>query len=96
MLNSMFISAIGYQARVITSGVLMCFIAALSVAIIVLVLLQKGSGDGVSAVTGNRGFGNDSEVGAGKKNLRITTIVLGCVLAVLAIIFFVFVPTAQV
>ena len=89
------LSAISYNARVITSGVLMCIIAALSVALIVLVLLQKGSGDGVSAVTGNRGFANDSEVGAGKKTLRTVTIILGAVLAVLAVIFFVFVPTVQ-
>ena len=82
------------DARTIASGILMCIVAALSVALIVLVLLQKGSGDGVSAITGNRGFDNDSEIGAGKKKLRLLTIIFSVILAVVAIVFFAIVPTA--
>ena len=85
---------LGYnsQAATIASGILMCIVAALSVAIIVLVLLQRGSGDGVSAVTGNSGYGNDSEVDSNRKTLRLVTIILSSILAVVAIVFFIIVP----
>lgn len=85
---------IDYNASNIASGILMCIVAVLSIAIIVLVLLQKGSGDGVSAITGNSGYENDSEVGTGRKRLRLLTIILGAVLAVIAIIFFAIAPTS--
>ena len=87
------------ESRIIAAGVLMCVIALLSIALIVLVLLQRGSGDSVSAITG----GNNSESffsktkGGGKQRLlRILTIAFSVAIAVLAIAFFHVAPISAV
>lgn len=92
---TIFASLSAYESRVIASGVLMCVIALLSIALIVLVLLQRGSGDGVSAITGSNteSFFSKSKGGAKQRILRILTISFSVGLAVLAIIFFCITPT---
>lgn len=88
------ISAIPYKVRAITAGVLMCVMAVLSIAIIVVVLMQKSNQDDISSITGGSSdtyFNKNKEMST-EKRLKIATIVMGCVLAVLAIVFFIIAP----
>lgn len=88
------ISAITYKARAITAGVLMCVMAVLSIAIIVVVLMQKSNQDDISSITGGSSdtyFNKNKEMST-EKRLKIATIVMGCVLAVIAIVFFIIAP----
>jgi len=82
------------QARTVAAGVLMCVIALLSIALIVLVLMQRGSGDSVSAITGgnSESFFSKSKGGSKQRILRILTIAFSVAIAVLAIVFFAIVP----
>lgn len=93
--NLVLASLSAYDSRVIASGVLMCVIAVLSIALIVLVLLQRGSGDSVSAITGgnSESFFSKSKGGSKQRILRILTIAFSIALAVLAVVFFVVAPT---
>ena len=96
MLGSMFLAAISYDSRVIACGVMMCVIALLSIALIVLVLLQRGSGDSVSAITGgnnSESFFSKSKGGSRQRLLRILTIAFSVAIAILAIVFFTLAPT---
>lgn len=96
MIGSLVLASLNaYDSRVIACGVLMCVIAVLSIALIVLVLLQRGSGDGVSAITGanTESFFSKSKGGSRQRLLRILTIAFSVALAVLAIIFFSIAPT---
>lgn len=90
------LSAITSQARILSSSIIMCFIGALSIAIVVVVLLQRGSENGSSAITGANTESFFSKNKANRKDtlLRILTIVFACLIAVLAIIFFILAPTA--
>ena len=87
------------ESRVIASGVLMCVIALLSIALIVLVLLQRGSGDSVSAITGSNNsesFFSKTKGGGKQRLLRILTIAFAVAIAVLAVVFFIVAPLSTV
>jgi protein translocase SecG subunit len=86
------------DARIIASGVIMCVIAALSIALVVLVLLQRGSGDSVSAITGgnSESFFSKTKGGGKQRILRILTIAFAVAIAVLAIVFFLVAPTTAI
>ncbi len=84
------------ESRIIASGVLMCLVALLSIALVVVVLMQKGISGNVNAITGgneesffSRNKGNRKE-----RLLRILTVAFGCALAVLAVVFFIVAPVA--
>lgn len=84
-----------HDSSVIASGVLMCVIAALSIALIVMVLLQRGSGDSVSAITGSsnsESFFSKTKGGGKQRKLRILTIAFAVAIAVLAVVFFIVAP----
>lgn len=93
--NLILASLTAYESRVIACGVLMCVIAALSIALIVLVLLQRGSGDNVNAITGgsnSESFFVKTKGGRKQRILRILTIAFSVAIAVLAIVFFAVAP----
>lgn len=95
-LNSL-IAEITYKARAITSGVLMCIMAVLSIAIIVVVLMQKSNQDDISSITGGSSdtyFNKNKEMST-EKRLKLATIIMGSILAVIAIIFFIIAPGAS-
>lgn len=96
-LNSL-IAEISYatstEARAIIAGVLMCIMALLSIAIIVVVLMQKSNQDDISSITGGSSdtyFNKNKEMSA-EKRLKLATIIMGSILAVIAIVFFLIVP----
>ena len=94
MLGNLVLAAMEFKPRVIASGVLMCLIALLSIGLIVLVLLQRGSGDSVSAITGgnSENFFSKTKGGGKQRILRILTIAFSIAIAVLAIVFFIVAP----
>ena len=96
MIGSMIIASMtANEVKSIVAGVLMCIIAALSIALIVLVLLQRGTGDNVSAITGGsnkENFFAKTKGGSKQRTLRLLTIIFSSVIAVLAIVFFAIVP----
>lgn len=92
MLNSMLISAINdYGPIRIVQSVLVILMAVLAVAIIVIVLMQKGTSDNIGAIGGGE---TDSYMGKNKgqnkeRALKIATAVIGGVMVVVAIVYFV-------
>lgn len=89
------ISAYDYKAATIACGVLMCIMAALAIAIGVVVLMQKSNQNDITGITGGSAdtyYNRNKEMSKDKK-LKIATIVLSVVLAVIAIVFFIVAPT---
>lgn len=85
-----------FTAAEIASGVLMCVLALVSVALIVVTLLQKSNQDDVSAITGGSSsdtYYNKNKEMSKEKKLKIATIVLACILVASAIAFFCFAPS---
>ena len=89
------ISAYDFNAATIACGVLMCVMAALAIAICVVVLMQKSNQNDITSITGGSAdtYYNRNKEMSKEKKLKITTIVLSVVLAVIAIVFFIIAPT---
>lgn len=84
------------EVKTIICGVLMCVLAVVAIALIVLVLIQKSNPDDMSALTGSSSetYYNKSKEMTTEKKLKIATIVLSCIMVVSAIVFFIISPTA--
>ncbi|NCA68324.1 MAG: preprotein translocase subunit SecG [Clostridia bacterium] len=93
---NLLLMAITHNARTIASGVLMVLTVAMSILLVIIILMQKGNTNDVGAITGG-----NSETYYGKNKarnvdsrLKILTIILGILVAVIAIVFFIIAPTA--
>lgn len=84
-----------FTAAQIASGALMCVLALVSIALIIVTLMQKSNQDDVSALTGSSSdtYYNKNKEMSKEKKLKIATIVLACILVVSAIAFFLFAPS---
>ncbi len=91
---ALLLAAITTNARTIISGVILCVVVVLSIAETVIVLMQKSDQANVSAISGvqesfygkNKGRTLDSK-------LKLWTIIIGALIAVLCIVFFIVAPT---
>ncbi len=95
MLN-IFLMAITYNARTIAAGILMILTVVCSIALIIMILMQKGNTNDVGAITGGK---SESYYGKNKartidSRLKVGTIVLGILVAIIAIVFFIIAPIA--
>ena len=84
------VNTISSKARHIMTNVFTLIMAIVSIAIIIVVLLQESETGGVSAISGGS---NDSFYGKNKKRskeqiLKIVTLALGAFMLVLSIVFF--------
>ena len=90
------ISAITADARRVISEVLIILMTVISIAIIVVVMMQEGETGGVSAISGGS---NDTYYGKNKGRskeqvLKRLTLILGAVMLVLSVVFFIIKPVA--
>ena len=90
------ISAITADARRVISEVLIILMTVISIAIIVIVMMQEGETGGVSAISGGS---NDTYYGKNKGRsreqiLKRLTLILGAVMLVLSVVSFTIKPTA--
>lgn len=88
------LSAYNYRAATIACGVLMCVLAVVAIALIVITLMQKSTDGEVTSLTGGSSdtyYNKNKEMDKDKK-LKIATIVLAAVLVVSAIVFFIVAP----
>lgn len=92
MLNAlMLMAAVGdYTPINIIQNILVILMVLLSIAVIVVVLMQKGTSDNIGVIGGE----TDSYMGKNKgpnkeRTLKIVTAILGAIIVVLAIVYFV-------
>ena len=96
MLDYTLMAAIDPNVRTIISNILIILMAVISVAIIVVVMMQEGETGGVSAISGGS---NDTFYGKNKGRskeqiLKRLTLILGAVMLVISVVFFIIKPTA--
>lgn len=89
MLNFL-IAASSYEARKLAADILTVIMAILSLAIIVVVMMQESETGGVSAISGGS---NDSFYGKNKKRskaqiLKIVTLSIGLLMLIISVVFF--------
>ena len=80
------------EVRTAVCSTFICLMAVAAIALIVVILMQKGNQDNISAISG--GASNDTFFGKNKNRskegkLKIATIVLGILLVIFSIIYFV-------
>ncbi len=90
------IGAISREARGVVANVLIVLMTVISIAIIVIVMMQEGETGGVSAISGGS---SDTFYGKNKGHskeqiLKRMTLILGAVMLVISVIFFIIKPTA--
>jgi len=90
MLDSI-ISAITKEARDVITTVFIILMAVISIAIIVIVMMQEGETGGVSAISGGSSdtFYGKNKARSKEQILKRITLILGAVMLVLSVIFFV-------
>ena len=88
------IGAITKQAREVIANVLIILMTVLSVAIIVIVLMQEGESGGVSAISGGSSdtFYGKNKGRSKEQILKRVTLILGAVMLVVSVVFFVVKP----
>ena len=84
------LSAIDSDARRVVSEVMIILMTVISIALIVVVMMQEGETGGVSAISGGS---NDTYYGKNKGRskeqiLKRLTLILGAVMLVLSVVFF--------
>ena len=94
MLDYILMAAIDPNARTVIANVLIILMALISIAIIVVVMMQEGETGGVSAISGSN---NDTFFGKNKGRtkeqiLKRITLILGAVMLVLSVVFFLVKP----
>ena len=94
MLDYILMAAIDPNARTVIANVLIILMAVISIAIIVVVMMQEGETGGVSAISGSN---NDTFFGKNKGRtkeqiLKRITLILGAVMLVLSVVFFLVKP----
>ena len=95
--NMMFLAenlnpSIPKEVRTAVCSTFICLMAVAALALIVVVMMQKGNQDNISAISG--GANNDTFFGKNKGRsregkLKIATIVIGILLVIFSIIYFV-------
>ena len=88
--------AIERDARVTISNILIILMTVISIAIIVVVMMQEGETGGVSAISGNNSdtFYGKNKGQSKEQILKRITLILGAVMLVLSVVFFLVKPTA--
>lgn len=88
--------AITFNARTIASGVMMIVSVVISIALIVLILMQKGNTSNVGAITGGNSetYYGKNKARTADSRLKLGTTILGITLGVIAIVFFIVAPLA--
>jgi len=95
MLDYMLMAAIDPNVRTIISNILIILMSVISVAIIVIVLMQESETGGMSAITGNSNDSVTSKEKTGittEQKLKRATLILGAVMLVLSVVFFIVKP----
>ncbi len=90
------LSAINADARRVVSEVMIILMTVISIAIIVIVMMQEGETGGVSAISGGSSdtFYGKNKAHSKEQILKRLTLILGAVMLVLSVIFFIVKPTA--
>ncbi len=91
MLNSvmMLLSAVDdYTGIIIFKDILVVLMVLLAIAIIVIILMQKGTNDNIGVIGGDTYMGKNKGQNKEKK-LKLATSIIGGIIVVLAIIYFV-------
>ena len=85
------LSAITNQAREIIANVLIILMTVISIAIIVVVLMQEGETGGVSAISGGSSdtFYGKNKGRSKEQILKRVTLILGAVMLVISVVFFI-------
>jgi len=88
--------AITREARGVIANVLIILMTVISIGIIVVVMMQEGETGGVSAISGGS---SDTFYGKNKGHskeqiLKRITLILGAVMLVISVVFFLIKPTA--
>ena len=88
--------AIERDARVTISNILIILMTLISIAIIIVVMMQEGETGGVSAISGNNSdtFYGKNKGQSKEQILKRITLILGAVMLVLSVVFFLVKPTA--
>lgn len=90
------LGAISREARGVIANVLIILMTVISVAIIVIVMMQEGETGGVSAISGGSSdtFYGKNKGRSKEQILKRMTLILGAVMLVISVIFFIIKPTA--
>ncbi len=88
--------AISRDARGVIANVLIILMTVISIAIIVVVMMQEGETGGVSAISGGSSdtFYGKNKGRSKEQILKRVTLILGAVMLVISVIFFIIKPTA--
>ena len=91
------LSAITNQAREIIANVLIILMTVISIAIIVVVLMQEGETGGVSAISGGSSdtFYGKNKGRSKEQILKRVTLILGALMLVISVVFFLIKPLAE-
>ena len=90
------LSAITREAREVIANVLIILMTVLSLSIVVIVLMQEGETGGVSAISGGSSdtFYGKNKGRSKEQILKRITLILGAVMLVISVVFFLIKPTA--
>ena len=90
------LSAITKEARGVIANVLIILMTVISIAIIVVVMMQEGETGGVSAISGGSSdtFYGKNKGRSKEQILKRVTLILGAVMLVLSVVFFLIKPYA--
>ena len=88
--------AITREARGVIANVLIILMTVISIAIIVIVMMQEGETGGVSAISGGSSdtFYGKNKGRSKEQILKRLTLILGAVMLVISVVFFLIKPTA--
>lgn len=90
MLENILMAAIDPNVRSIISNILIILMSLISIAIIVVVMMQESQSGGVSAISG--GTDENFETRDPERTLKRVTLILGAVMLVLSVVFFIIKP----
>ena len=85
------ISALSSNARDVIKPILIILMTVISLAVIVVVMMQEGETGGVSAISGGSSdtFYGKNKGRSKEQILKRTTLILGAIMLVLSVVFFV-------
>jgi len=94
MLDYMLMAAVDPNVRTIISNILVILMSLISIAIVVIVMMQEGETGGVSAISGgtNETYLNNNKGATREQKLKRATLILGAVMLVLSVVFFIVKP----
>ena len=91
------LSAISTDAKKVIAEVLIILMTVISIAIIVVVMMQESETGGVSAISGGSSdtFYGKNKGQSREQILKRVTLILGAIMLVLSVVFFVIKPTVM-